>query len=320
METNSEAWILTGGSGFIGQHLIKYLLEITEIKIINIDIVKNPIEDERILDINIDILRLGEISIPHGLNISKIIHLAALAKEPGYQWEEYFRTNAAGTLEVIKLAERIDCKEIIFTSTMMVFRASESQKLISDIKDGDTAYGISKSIAEEELIKWEIRGDGRKLLIIRPGVVFGAGEGANFTRMIKSSKKGRFFFIGRKSTIKGCIYVKELVNIISHYHSSCGSNIVHAVYPQQYSISDIYESISRVYGINKPAYTLSYPAMMALAGIYNFIFPKSFIHPRRIQKLYYSTNIESSLDSEDYRLVYGNLDLALSDWKKEEDI
>lgn len=49
------------------------------------------------------------------------------------------------------------------------------------------------------------------LLLFCPGVVFGKGENGNFTRLYWGIRGGKFFYPGRKDTIKACIYVKELV-------------------------------------------------------------------------------------------------------------
>jgi len=81
--------------------------------------------------------------------IDVCINLVALCKEPGYMWKEYFDTNYYGTKNIIEFAELNNIKKIIFTSTMMVFQACESRFSENDIKSPDTAYGISKLLAEE---------------------------------------------------------------------------------------------------------------------------------------------------------------------------
>ncbi|WP_458576358.1 hypothetical protein [Aliamphritea spongicola] len=51
----------------------------------------------------------------------------------------------------------------------------------------------------------------RKLVIVRPGVVFGAGEGGNVSRLIKATLKNSFY-MGNRDTRKAGVYVKELCN------------------------------------------------------------------------------------------------------------
>jgi hypothetical protein len=43
---------------------------------------------------------------------------------------------------------------------------------------------------------------------LQAAVIFGAGEGGNFTRLAKLLQKVFFVYPGRKDTIKACFYVK----------------------------------------------------------------------------------------------------------------
>ena len=87
--------------------------------------------------------------------------------------------------------------------------------LSSTLPTPNTAYGISKLVAEKIHEKWQ-NGDTahRQLTIVRPGVVFGKGENGNFTRLYWAIRGHKFAYPGRKDTIKACIYVKELVRFM----------------------------------------------------------------------------------------------------------
>ena len=79
----------------------------------------------------------------------------------------------------------------------------------------NTPYGSSKLAAEKIHIAWQNRDiKNRILTIVRPGVVFGKGEGGNMSRLVKLIHKNFFFYMGNKDTRKAGIYVKELVNQI----------------------------------------------------------------------------------------------------------
>ena len=56
----------------------------------------------------------------------------------------------------------------------------------------DTAYGISKLVAEKIHQIWQKDDDNKKLITIRPGVVFGPGEDGNVPRLIKAIKNNYF--------------------------------------------------------------------------------------------------------------------------------
>ena len=79
-----------------------------------------------------------------------------------------------------------------------------------------TAYGGSKLVAEKIHLAWlEKQGEKRNLIITRPGVVFGPGEGGNVTRLIKAIKKRYFVYIGNQDVRKAGVYVKELCNAMT---------------------------------------------------------------------------------------------------------
>ncbi len=102
-------YIITGGSGFIGTHLITFLLDNnTGIEILNIDLQDSDIKDDQLNNANADIRsikNLDDLEIEKGFNLC--IHLAALSKEPGFEWAEYFETNYTGTQNVAKFCETL---------------------------------------------------------------------------------------------------------------------------------------------------------------------------------------------------------------------
>ena len=109
-------------------------------------------------------------------------------------------------------AEKWNIKKIVFTSSIAPYGAAEELKKETTLPTPNTAYGISKLVAEKIHEKWQ-NGDAthRQLTIVRPGVVLGKGENGNTTRLYWAIRGHKFAYPGRKDTIKACIYVKELV-------------------------------------------------------------------------------------------------------------
>ncbi len=77
----------------------------------------------------------------------------------------------------------------------MVYKSDEERHTEMTLTTPDTAYGISKLLAEKELESWENKRKGRSLKVIRPAVVFGENENANFTRLYTSLKRGFFPYV-----------------------------------------------------------------------------------------------------------------------------
>lgn len=60
--------------------------------------------------------------------------------------------------------------------------------------------GWSKWLAEGIHRAWRDEDPTRRLVIVRPGAIFGPGEGGNFTRMARLLERGLFVFPGRTDT------------------------------------------------------------------------------------------------------------------------
>ncbi len=318
---NDNDVVIVGGSGFIGLHLLRYLLEKRIFnRIIVIDIQAPGIADPRIIFIRADIANLITVDLSN-YKIEYCIHLAALCKEPGYTWEEYFVSNYIGTKNICDLATRNKIRNIIFTSTMMVFKAGEKRNSENDLTAPDTAYGISKLLAEEVLIQWEKSHSGNKLKIIRPGVVFGKGEKGNFTRLFKALKKNLFVYVGRKDTIKGSVYVKDVVNMIVFLFNSSSKNVVYnCVFPEPDTIEKICTAMCDVMGWKRYIPVIPYRILLISSYVFEFfdaIGIKNPVHHRRIEKLYHSTHLSADTAiNAGFRFSY-TLRSALVDWKND---
>lgn len=283
--------LVFGGSGFIGSHLLRRLVLEEGASVVSID--RRP-PSERIAGVNYreaDVRHLADFLAPTG--ISRIYNLAAVHTTPGHLDHEYYETNVLGALEVSQFAARHNVPEIIFTSSISVYGPSENMKTEDTAPAPVSSYGYSKLLAERIHRQWFDALPGRRLTITRPAVVFGAGEGGNFTRMASLLKKGFFVYPGRKDTIKACIYVDDLLDAIE-FSRQQGDPLVlfNAAYPQRYTLEAIVSAlISR-----------HFPAARTCVVPRNFVFGiarlvKALdvfhigIHPDRVTKLVRSTDV-----------------------------
>ena len=204
--------VIFGGMGFIGIHFAKHLLNQSKNDLIYLIDISEP-KDQYCINIYENLKSNNKIKIIikdikkdlTNIEISQvdtIYDFAAVHREPGHIDSEYFETNVVGSKNICKFADHYKCKNIIFTSSISVYGPGNYEKTEDSETLPNTAYGKSKLKAENNYLNWQSKNKNEKILTIcRPGVVFGAGESGNVTRLIKTIKKG-FFFLWEINTLK----------------------------------------------------------------------------------------------------------------------
>lgn len=206
---DDDAVMVTGSAGFIGTALVPRLREMGRY-VVGLDRVAEPASDS----LRLDLTTLTEEGFGSGPWPPTIIHLAAVSKEPGSPWRDYYANNAEATRLLCRAADKAGVRNIVFTSSMMVFAPGPWRRAESDFGDADTAYGCSKLQAEDILRAWQVAKPGRRLRIVRPGVVFGPGDQGNMRRLIHGLNRRRFAYIGDHDTVKSCIYLKDILRLL----------------------------------------------------------------------------------------------------------
>lgn len=324
-------YIIFGGSGFIGTHLIHMLNEIKapDDKIYDLDIVMPGEEgvvpgvvekNEGVEYIRLDVRKPIDFSFtPTDRDI--IFNLAAVHRTPGHPDKEYFETNMLGAENVCAFAEKHGIKKILFTSSIAPYGAAEELKSEDTLPTPNTPYGISKLVAEKIHQMWQVKDAKRELTIVRPGIVYGKGEHGNMTRLYKGMKGHYFMYTGRKDTIKACIYVKELVLFFKYRmmdNSFPGCDIYNCTFEPAYNIEQICETIQKATNMKRFIPLIPGGLLMTAATILGPIGGKKVgIHPDRVKKLMVSTNIcGKKLAGTDYKFHYSFLD-TYRDWFKD---
>ena len=157
--------LVTGGAGYIGSHTVVELLEKDEDLVIVDNFVNSKPEAlNRIKKITGKDFKFYEVDILDEENLEKVfkenniesvIHFAGL-KAVGESVEkpiEYYHNNITGTLVLLKLMKKYNCKRIVFSSSATVYGDPEIVPITEDCKVGGTTnpYGTSKLFIERIL-------------------------------------------------------------------------------------------------------------------------------------------------------------------------
>ena len=200
--------LMTGGSGFIGGHFHSH---INNIDLVNLDI-RDQLPQYSSHSIRGDIRSEDDVRrAMQNHEIKTIISLAAKHHDFGIGHDEYFDTNEEGTAVICKIAAEFGIKEIVFYSSVAVYGMREQVSTEKMNPEPDSPYGASKLAGEKVLEKWAQEDPTRKVLIIRPTLVFGANNMANMRNLIRQIDSGLYFHLGKAENVKSIAYVENLV-------------------------------------------------------------------------------------------------------------
>ncbi len=329
--------VIFGGTGFIGTFFARHLVEdegFEKIYLYDSEALVTKVSKYRqnmLTSFSNVVFVEGDVRNPIEWvpieSVSLIANFAAVHREPGHEDYEYYQCNLLGAENVCNWANRVSCTKVIFTSSIAPYGPSEEVKDEGSIPSPTTAYGGSKLSAEKIHQIWQAREENiRQLVVVRPGVVFGPGEGGNVSRLIKAVKNRYFFYVGNKRTRKAGIYVKELCCAMTWVLNSQkamanGVTVFNMSMNPGPSIQDYVEAIANVAKIKIwiPSVPSAFLVFIAYV-IQGLLKPLAIQHPfdpLRIKKLIRSNNIlPTYLVENEYDYKY-SLDDALIDWKKD---
>lgn len=311
--------VVFGGAGFIGTHLLRYLKSTGYGPLVSVDIAepKRPVGgvEYRVHDLTQPI-ETG--SIPH---FDEAYNLAAVHRTPGHEPHEYYLANVGGATNVVRFCREAGINRLLFTSSIAIYGPGEDLKDESTTPTPTSDYGRSKLLAEEIQREWQLEDASRKLVIVRPAVVFGAGEGGNYTRLAQALRKGIFVYPGRRDTIKSGGYVGELIRTMRFALESNEPSILYNFcYPDAYTIEDICRTFHTVAGYRAPRGLVPLAAMNAAALPFetlNKLGLRNGIDRERIAKLVVSTRVHPGWLLRSGYGFQSDLASALADWREQ---
>tara|TARA_R110000744_G_C19371292_1_gene562663 strand:+ start:13190 stop:14185 length:996 start_codon:yes stop_codon:yes gene_type:complete len=318
---------LFGGSGYIGTNLLSQILDesvfekiyICDIRpLLGFDFEKDK---GRVIYIEIDVRKPIFIDlIESDVEKSWIFNFAAVHREPGHEYHEYFDTNIPGAKNINEFARKTGIKNIFFTSSIAPYGKSLFERTEASTLYPETAYGTSKALAEEIHKTWLAEDESRRLVIVRPSVIFGPKDPGNVYRMIKALKKGTFILPNGGNIVKGYGYVFGLVESILYTINKKDRLIIYnyAENPLVH-LKEMVNIAKKELGYKKPTLKMSVTMLAFIAFFvqkgYKLIGKKSDIHPVRVKKAGFPTNIRPQyLISNDFEFKY-DFKNALKHWK-----
>jgi nucleoside-diphosphate-sugar epimerase len=199
---------VTGASGFIGGHLTSRLLR--DGYQVRAFVHRTPLQaagplesirgDIRDFDLLKDALR----------DVDVLFHLASALGASRIGAGEFLAINAGGTRAVFRAAAEAGVKKIIhFSSAGVLGHVSRGEVAGEDHPlDPRDAYDRSKLEGEKIALEWARQ--GRDIIVIRPGWVYGPGDRRTF-KLFRAIARRRFVRAGRGNAPQTPVFIDDLI-------------------------------------------------------------------------------------------------------------
>ena len=216
--------LVTGATGFVGQHLVNALLRKKKQ-------VRACVRGRRYKSYSES--PLVELSLVEDLSqvaswekalrdVTVVIHTAArvhiMEDKEADPLAEFRKVNTEGTLNLARQAAEQGVSRFIFISSIKV--NGEMTSIGQPFRTTDNTiptdpYGLSKYEAEQGLLRIASETD-MEVVIIRPPLIYGPGVKANFASMMKWVSKGVPLPLGAVYNNRSLVALENLIDFIIH--------------------------------------------------------------------------------------------------------
>lgn len=269
---NVKTILVTGGSGFLGAALLRYLTRLGGFSLIT------SLREGRVqLPESIRTFTLGNLTPDNNwkdvlIDVDVIVHAAArvhVMNEKAVDPLAEFRcVNVDATLNLARQAAAAGVKRFIYISSIKVNGECSKQGAAftaDDTPAPSDPYGISKHEAEMGLRILATQ-TSMDVVIIRPVLVYGPGVKANFLSMIRWLDRSFPLPFGSVNNKRSLVSLDNLIDLIVTClaHPSAANQTFLASDGEDVSTTELLRKIARA--LNKPAVLLPLPV-----GLLNFM-------------------------------------------------
>lgn len=157
--------LITGGSGFLGINLIRYLRDQGVERIVSLDVEPFDYPEQGEIEVIAGDIRDVEVVRRAAEGVEWVVHTAAAL--PLYSERDIMTTDVDGTRNVLQAAEEAGVKRVVMISSTAVYGIPDHHPLHEDDpRVGVGPYGKAKILAED--VCFEFRERGMCVPVIRP--------------------------------------------------------------------------------------------------------------------------------------------------------
>jgi dihydroflavonol-4-reductase len=211
--------LVTGAGGFIGSHLIRYLAARGwGVRAIDIHPPATALPSNieyRVCDIR------DEQPLTQALeDIGYVFNLASVHLDVHATYEQFESVNVQALERVVEFSARAGVQRLVQVSSVGVYGHVAAPPAKEDAPlHPENDYERTKA-AGEEIARRAAARTGLDLVIVRPSWVYGAGC-PRTAKLLRSLRKGRFFYIGKGDNLRHPIYVDDCLEGIESAALAC---------------------------------------------------------------------------------------------------
>jgi len=198
--------LVTGGTGFLGSHLVEALLEQPGAEVYAL--VRDPAKPRWLAGVDGVRLLAGDLDNLPGLpaGLTAVYHLAGLTKT--HRTTAYYSVNQAGTANLLRALEgQAGPVRFVHLSSLAAAGPSEGGRPVTeaDTPAPVSPYGRSKLLAEDEVLA---RRDRFSVVILRAAAIYGPRD-EDFLEYLRWVRRGVKPIIGRQ--VLSMLFVRDAV-------------------------------------------------------------------------------------------------------------
>ena len=285
---NTNKILITGATGLIGQALVREVISknIGHLRLSVRNKARAQEQFSKIIDgvqgrcqiefVESDLTKLTNQDFDNLVGgCQSVIHLAGLVHQAHADEKEYDLFNVQVTEKLTSAAARGSISTFIFLSSIAVYGPGpligidESAPLL-----GQTPYAVSKINCEKIIGQFT---NIRRIIILRPALVFGVGDKGNLIKLIQAISKGHYFNINKGETIKSLIFASDLAAAIILCLDKLpkGTHIFNAANPIPVPMQELTRAISLALLQNGKIFSMPKPVLCAMIKTADALLPQS---------------------------------------------
>jgi nucleoside-diphosphate-sugar epimerase/predicted dehydrogenase len=210
--------LVTGASGFLGGHVVDRLSSEGPVRAMT-RLISRARSRPNVEWIQCDLGKEEELR--RALDgVETVFHCAALAGPPG-SLEDYEAANVKGTVRLARLAAEAGVRTLVYVSSCAVYGIPKSRSPYVDEtapydeRAGDRGvYTQSKLAAEKALLEYAAAHESPRVVILRPGTIYGPGATLPLGNLQLPSSSKRPIIAGSRRVPTALVYVENVIDAL----------------------------------------------------------------------------------------------------------